>query len=89
MHCPKSGPATSCYTLRALIDFPLAIATHSPVPVENPLFIVIPLIKGDQARLVIGLGAVYAITGSVTTRFFTSGLGEFKRDPALRGDVPG
>ena len=40
------------------MDLPLAIATHSPVPVENPLFIVIPFINGDQAKFVIWLGDV-------------------------------
>ncbi len=76
------------HTFNARMDLPLAMATHSPVPVVCPVFIVIPLIKGDQAKFVIGLGAVYAITGSVTIRFFTSGLGEFNREPALLGDAP-
>jgi len=69
--------------------FPLAIATHSPAGVEYPEPVVIPGIIGDQAKLVIGLGAVYAMTGSVMIFFLTSGRGEFNREPALRGDVEG
>lgn len=67
--------------------FPEAIASHSPVIVEWPVFIVMPCIRGDHAKLVIWLGAVYAITGSVTILFFASGRGELRRDPALRGDA--
>jgi hypothetical protein len=74
------------YTFKAFIDFPEAMASHSP-GVECPVFIVIPAICGDHAKLVISRGAVYAITGSETIRFFTSGRGEFNRDPALRGDA--
>ena len=33
--------------------FPDAIASHSPVAVEYPVFMVIPGIWGDQARFVI------------------------------------
>lgn len=69
------------------MDLPNDIAIHSPVAVECPVFITIPGIGGDQARFVICPGAVYAITGSVTTFFLTSGRGEFNRDPALRGDA--
>lgn len=76
------------YTFSVLMVFPLARATHSPVPVECPVFIVMPWMSGDQAMLVIWLAAVYAMIGSVTTRFFTSGLGEFKRAPELRGEAP-
>jgi hypothetical protein len=70
-----------------LTDLPHAIATHSPGAVECPVFIVIACICGDHARFVISLLAVYAITGSVTIRFFTSGRGELSREPALRGEA--
>lgn len=45
------------YTFNALIDLPLAIASHSP-GVEWPVFILMPPIIGDQAMFVIWLGAV-------------------------------
>lgn len=82
----KHSYTSTYYTFKALIDFPDAIASHSPGAVECPVFIVMPAICGDQARLVISLGAVYAITGSVMTLFLTSGRGELSREPALRGE---
>ena len=75
------------YTFNALISLPLAMATHSPVVVEIPLPIAIPCMIGDHAKLVTWLDAVYAMMGSDTTRFLTSGRGEFKRDPVPRGEV--
>lgn len=76
------------YTFNAFIDFPMAIAIHSPGAVEWPVFIVIPAICGDHAKLVISLWAEYAMTGSAMTRFFTSGRGELKREFAgPRGEV--
>lgn len=76
------------YTFKALIDFPIAMAIHSPGAVECPVFIVIPAICGDQAKLVISACAEYAMTGSVTILFFTSGRGELKREFAgPRGEV--
>jgi hypothetical protein len=74
------------YTFNAFIDLPDAIASHSP-GVECPVFIAIPAICGDHAKFVISLAAVYAITGSEIIRFLTSGRGEFRREPALRGDA--
>jgi hypothetical protein len=68
------------------MDLPDTIAIHSPGAVEYAVFIVIPAMGGDQARFVISLGAVYAITGSVMTRFFTSGRGELSRALAGRGE---
>lgn len=75
------------YTFKALIVLPDAMASHSPVTVECPVFIVMPWIWGDQARLVMWLEAVYAMTGSVTIRFFASGRGELSREVALLGDA--
>ena len=79
---------TFYHTFKALIDLPIAIAIHSPGAVECPVFIVIPAICGDQAKLVISACAEYAMTGSVTIRFFTSGRGELRREFAgPRGEV--
>lgn len=75
------------YTFKALIVFPEVIASHSPVTVECPVFIVIPCICGDQARLVIWLDAVYAMMGSVIIRFLASGRGEFSLELVLRGEA--
>jgi hypothetical protein len=41
------------YTFSAFTVFPEAMASHSPVAVEYPEFIVIPWIGGDQAKFVI------------------------------------
>lgn len=68
------------YTLSALIVFPIAIASHSPGAVVCPVFMAMPGIVGDHAKLVISLAPVYAITGSVSTCLrVLSGRGEFKR----------
>ena len=72
-----------------MIDLPIAIAIHSPGAVEWPVFIDMPAICGDHARLEISLAPVYAITGSVTTRFFASGRGELSPVLAFRGDAAG
>lgn len=64
----------------------MVMAIHSPGAVESPLFIVIPAICGDHARLLISLGAEYAMMGSLMIRFFTSGRGELSREPACRGE---
>ena len=81
-------PISFYHTFKALIDLPIAIAIHSPGAVECPVFIVIPAICGDQAKLVISACAEYAMTGSVTIRFFTSGRGELRRELAgPRGEV--
>lgn len=40
------------------------------------MFIVMPAICGLQARFTISEGPVYAITGSLSTRFFASGRGD-------------
>lgn len=63
------------------------MATHSPVVVEYPVFIVIPGICGDHAKFVIWVLAVCAKTGSVTIFFLASGRGELSLDPALLGDA--
>ena len=46
------------YTFNAFICLPDATAIHSPGAVECPVFVVIPAICGDHARLVISPGAV-------------------------------
>lgn len=84
----RSWPRHPLYhTFNALMDLPLAIASHSPGAVEWPVFIVIPGICGDHARFVTSLLAEYAMIGSVTILFFTSGRGEFSREFAVRGEV--
>ena len=70
-----------------MIDRPIATAIHSPGPVVCPVFIAIPAICGDHAMFVISLAPVYAITGSVITRFFASGRGELSPVDAFRGDA--
>jgi hypothetical protein len=78
------------YTLSVLIDLPITTAIHSPAGVECPVFIVIGAICGDQAKFVISFCPEYAMTGSVSTRFFPSdGLGELNRELGLRGDAAG
>lgn len=77
------------YTFNALIDLPMAMAIHSPWSVECPECIVMPAICGDHARLLISLGPVYAMTGSATMRFFTSGRGELRPELGFLGDVDG
>ena len=84
--CPPP-PAPPAQTFNALIDLPIAIAIHSPGAVEWPVFIDMPAICGDHARLEISLAPVYAITGSLITRFFASGRGELSPVLAFRGDV--
>ena len=89
-HRTHTHARTYIYTLSALIDLPITMAIHSPAGVECPVFIVIGAICGDQARFVISFCPEYAITGSVSTRFFPSdGLGELNRELALRGDAAG
>jgi hypothetical protein len=83
------GDISTTYTFNALIVLPDAIASHSPGPVERPVFMVIPAICGDHAIFVTSPVAAYAMRGSVRTRFLTSGRGEFNRDPALRGEDAG
>ena len=73
--------------MSALIDLPIAIAIHSPGAVEYPVFICMPAICGDHAMFTISLAPVYAITGSVITRFFASGRGELNPVDAFRGDA--
>ena len=73
--------------MSALIDLPIAIAIHSPGAVEYPVFICMPAICGDHAMFTISLAPVYAIAGSVTTRFFASGRGELSPVDAFRGDA--
>ena len=68
---------------------PIAIAIHSPGAVEYPVFICMPAICGDHAMFTISLAPVYAIAGSVTTRFFASGRGELTPVIAFRGDAAG
>ena len=66
---------------------PIATATHSPGAVVCPVGIDKPAICGDHARFAISLAPVYAITGSVITRFFASGRGELSPVDAFRGDA--
>ena len=73
--------------MSALIDLPIATATHSPGAVVCPVGIDSPAICGDHAMFAISLAPVYAITGSVITRFFASGRGELSPVLAFRGDV--
>lgn len=73
--------------MSALIDLPIAIAIHSPGAVVWPVFIDMLAICGDHARFAISLAPVYAITGSVIVRFFTSGRGELRPVLAFRGDA--
>lgn len=84
-----SSVSTEHHTFNALILFPIVIAIHSPGAVECPVGIVIPAICGDHARLEISLWPVYAMTGSATTRFLTSGRGELSPELAFRGEAAG
>ena len=65
----------------------MAMAIHSPWSVECPECMVMPAICGDHAMFTISLAPVYAITGSVITRFFASGRGELSPVDAFRGDA--
>ena len=72
-----------------MILLPIATATHSPGAVVCPVGIDKPAICGDHAIFAISLAPVYAITGSVITRFFASGRGELSPVLAFRGDAAG
>lgn len=73
--------------MSALIDLPIAIAIHSPGAVVCPVFIDMLAMCGDHARFAISPAPVYAMTGSVIVRFFTSGRGELRPVLAFRGDA--
>ena len=85
---PQTG-RTPAQTFNALILLPIATATHSPGAVVCPVGIDKPAICGDHAMFAISLAPVYAITGSVITRFFASGRGELSPVLAFRGDAAG